>query len=558
LQLQDGRTLILRSHSATCELAAACYSAFLRENFPAERETPSPVIIALAASFSLCEGLPSPLGDVKDLPPPEDVTSAHFKPDEWQAFTRRWSAVRDAARDHDVQKLLAFILKNAPDDLVTALRLIALSEDGLQESSLVNLLTNRCPEISDVQGLVGRILEGALQPLVQRGVCEASGSGPEAHSDTNRTLRRHITQLSEEDPAIRAKIRSYHAGIAALALKRYREEVCNDFGMDRTHTHRRPIQFVRHELAGLSPEALARLELPSRSQFASKSDYDALGERVQRQSASLAERFCYALMFFERDIKENREPCASPVYAGDVQKLELLVSVFHLGFMLAPCDSLLASKPMILPMALPIADDGSTDGGRDLTRALHGIRDILVQIRRLTEEEDSQREIRERAQIAERLVEHVGLVRQEARARWALWLYGEVALAALRLDFDTVFLSASLFGEQIASFWGERSALWCFRENWCSWRLRRGKIRTGEDTALLWTKEMEAVVSAGIREVNRDPGKSTIGSYRCALRAYHHLAGRLADFASCHRTSATAVSSYPKMAVPWLHALFVL
>jgi len=544
LRPEHGAKLIGRNSFAPAP-AVPAYIHFARRHFSDESNLPTLFTVTLAALFAF-SGRVAPDNRTELL---SDAT------------LRR--AV-DAVRLRDLKALIELAVEELSPDLRLALLLICLSEDGLRSSSLRQLLRD-----ADFQGgiaaLVTKVEQGGLGPLIQRGSYKTPHNQTEAHFDTHHTFRHLIIRISEGAADGLRKVRVYHAAIARLALARHRQQPQQS--MDRTATYRRPMQYFRHELASLDPQELRASRLLERLPEVEKDAYGLIENLIQQGKATPAQRFCYALWFFEREIRGCNEAGLPSTHAGDAVELRLLLAALHVGHFLAPMTSTLTSTPMLVPPIAPFSSERLTfldvlrNGGLqpppagegNLNQLIESMKIAVAQIHCGPMPRDSSGVLSVFQQVFERVSPAVwSACRHSDREicdSWARWMFTELARIAIRVDIDSVFLSANPAAEHLANAARNAETRYQCGYNSLNWNLRRGSLATGEEAARKWSDEVaEALLSDARALRNPSDPASAVRKYRNSLRWFHKFAGRRADFAAARGALRPALDRYTQLA----------
>ena len=136
----------------------------------------------------------------------------------------------------------------------------------------------------------------------------------------------------------------------------------------------------------------------------------------------------------------------------------------------------------------------------------------------------------------------------ETQDQWALKLFSDVVIAALRVDHDGLCESASLNGEELATRFGDSHSVRRFRRNPLEWMLRRGRLVAAGDVALKLAVELERDLKRFVvRLVNNAEDERAVGEYRNLLQMFHKVMGRLADISAARGDDRNAFERYTRL-----------
>jgi hypothetical protein len=581
VRLTHGMELITRNRDAKPG-ADACYAATVARHLWDDGSVPTLVTVAFATSFALSSAIVrprSPTPQYGDGWVPED-----FDASEWSAFEDSWREAIEAVRKQDLKALLEFTLRHASADAVVAIYFIALCGDGVKAMTLQTLLLS-LKAGHDAPAVVQAVLRGSLSPLVDRRMCSKPGGEVEAWFYMHPQFRRAIVTAAQERADVLNYVRNLNERMACFALRRYQDEVARGDLANLMMIGRWAAIYYTHELASLSPERLQDEVLLSPRNSMTPDELAKLGASVLDGKATPGQRFCYAMMLRKRAI-QGKDGLSR--YQGvNGLELELLTAPFHVGYLIPPESSPLSATVPSVPMKLPFEALRRAGKGKEIRRErwyavsrLIGLiefcltrpggkfryqrvpeewRDVerwaasaLERVGKFAEPVPAERFHELTKRLLRSLVFSIEAgLRDELRCLvelhelWALDLFSELAIAAIRLDDDGIYETANAYGEDLAKAFGDVHLQRKFWRNRIDWMLRRGRLAAGEacarDLAIELETELELEISRLMRSEEKEPSD---GAYRELMKLFNKIGGRIADFQAARGEDRKALTLY--------------
>ena len=499
--------------------------------------------------------------------------------------------------DRDFDGLVSFVVDSMPERELLAIKLIALSEDGLTEETLRTLLLRfNCDERSTAQILCA-FNDKLRAPFIRETIGDGDHTGKEpVNLDVHRCVRHSIVKTWQNDEDQIAEFRKANREIARIALKK---TVRNYDKLERLSQFRRALQFYAHELAGINPDniELDELEAPRvkvHKQLQSK--LERIKNEILDGCASEADRFTYAMYFYRLKIQGGEKFRLSRLFAADGVKVEALMRPFHIGYFYPPATSSLAGRPRSLPRQLPIG----ISERRERRQALEGrsiqminrlgneliwlvdkgmgtrlpnppfsrrdgsewLANIGAQIERIPEEkmcELAKSSVSRLLVFMEQAARECDKDRRNKLARvldnWSLLLFDGLTIGASRIDDEAMYVSAITLGLGLSEALGDEESIMKFRILRLHWRIRKCQLAAGFGAAssLLGTAYERLKIEHERLQTFVDPeGVVELGiadRYQLAVRRYVKIAGRVADFQSFRGADVEAAKIYRQLAV---------